>query len=169
MALHLHIAAPLQKLAEMLSGSASVQALLGVATAEDAADKIYYGYGEDEEFVTAYTDQQPKPLPRILCALSDFISTKSTTSSWSTTIQIDVMIECLTLTGDAQKSTSERYMAFLTLVQGVVDDLRDMAASGTKLNILDMNTVVPPQQADVKKTRAIGEVWWCVLRVEAGG
>ncbi len=169
MVLHLHIAAPLVKLAEMLSQSAAVQTLLVVGSAGAAAEKIHYGYGEDEEFETAYTDQQPKLLPRILCALSDFLSTKTTTSSWSTTVQIDVMIECLTLSADVQKSMSERYMAFLTLVQGVVDDLRDMAALGTKLNITDMNTVVPPQQADPKKTRAIGEVWWCVIRVEAGG
>lgn len=169
MALHLHIAAPLEKLATMLSESANAQALLGVASAEDAAAKIHYGYGEDEEFEAAYTAQRPKPLPRMMVALSDFASQKGTTSTWSTTVSIDVMIECLTLTADAQKSTSERYMAFLERVEGVVDDLRDQAASGTKLNITDMNATVPPQQADPKKTRNIGEVWWCVLRIEAGG
>jgi hypothetical protein len=169
MVLKLHIAEPLEKLAEMLSTSAAVQTLLGVATPEAAVPKILYGYGEDEEYEEAHSAQRPKPLPRILCALSDFISEKTTTSSWGTTVQIDVMIECLTLSADAQKSTSERYMAFLKLVQGVADDLREQAAAGTKLNIIDMNTVVPPQQADPKKTRSIGEVWWCVLRIEAGG
>jgi len=169
MALHLHIAAPLEKLAEMLSSSSNAQALLAVGSAEDAAEKIHYGYGEDEEFEAAYTAQQPKPLPRFMVALSDFNSQKNTTSSWTTTVSIDVMIECLTLTADLQKSASERYFAFLERVEGVVDDLRDQAASGTKLNITDMNATVPPQQADPKKTRNIGEVWWTVLRIEAGG
>jgi hypothetical protein len=168
-ALKLHIAKPVEKLAEMLSQSSHAQALLGVASAGAAAEKIHFGYGEDEEFELAYDDQRPKPLPRFMVALSDFNSQKNTTSSWTTTVSIDVMIECLTLTADALKSASERYMAFLERVEGVVDDLRDQAASGTKLNITDMNATVPPQQADPKKTRNIGEVWWTVLRIEAGG
>ncbi len=169
MSLHLHIASPVKKLATMLSESAYAQALLGVASTEDAAAKILYGYAEDEEFAAAYTAMQPKPLPRMMVALADFTSTKGTTSSWSTTVPIDVMIESLTLTADLQKSLSERYMAFLERVEGVVDDLRDMAASGTRLNITDMSTIVQPQQGDPKKTRSIGEVWWTVFRVTAGG
>lgn len=169
MSLHLHIASPVKKLAEMLSESTNAQTLLGVESTEDAAEKILYGYGEDEEFAAAYTAQQPKPLPRMMVSLADFSSTKGTTGSWTTTIPIDVMIESLTLTADAQKSLSERYMAFLERVEGVVDDLRDSAASGTKLNITDMSTIAQPQQADPKKTRNIGEVWWCVFRVTAGG
>lgn len=169
MALHLHIAAPVEKLATMISESSNAQALLGVESAEDAATRVHYGYAEDSGYEDAYTSQQPKPLPRIMCSLSDFRSEKGSTSSWTTTVDIEVMIECLTLTADAQKSLSDRYMSFLTRVEGVVDDLRDQAASGTKLNITDMSTLVEPVRADPKLTRTIGEVWICVLQVTAGG
>lgn len=169
MVLKLHIAGPVKKLAEMLAESSAAQALLGVSTSGEAATKIHYGYGEDEEHAESYTEHMTKPLPRMLLALADFRSTKGTTSSWSTTIEIDVMIETLTLEEDRLKSTSERYMSFLERVEAVADSLREQAASGTKLNITDINTLVQPQQADPKKTRAIGEVWWTVFRVTAGG
>ena len=169
MVLKLHIAAPLVKLAEMLAVSTEAQTLLGVTDSDDAADKIHWGYGEDEEHAESYTEQMTKPLSRILLALADFRSQKGTTSSWETTVEIDVMIETLTLEEDRLKSISERYMSFLERVEGVADSLREQAATGTKLNITEINTLVQPQQADPKKTRSIGEVWWCVFRVTAGG
>lgn len=169
MVLKLHIAGPVKKLAEMLAESSAAQTLVGVATSGEASAKIHYGYGEDEEHAESYTEHMTKPLPRILLALADFRSTKGTTSSWSTTVEIDVMIETLTLEEDRLKSTSERYLSFLERAEGVADDLREQAATGTKLNITEITTLVQPQQADPKKTRAIGEVWWAVFRVSAGG
>jgi hypothetical protein len=169
MVLKLHIAGPLKKLAEMLAESSAAHTLLGVSGSNAAAAKIHYGYGEDEEHAESFTDHMTKPLPRMLLALADFRSTKGTTSSWSTIIEIDVMIETLTLEEDRLKSTSERYMAFLERVEAVSDSLREMAATGTRLNITEITTLVQPQQADTKKTRSIGEVWWTVFRVTAGG
>lgn len=169
MVLKLHIAQPLKKLAEMLAESPAAQTLLGVSGSNAAAARLHWGYGEDEENSESYTEQMTKPLPRMLLALADFRSEKRTTSSWSTIIEIDVMIETLTLEEDRLKSASERYMAFLERVEAVSDSLREMAATGTRLNITEISTLIQPQQADTKKTRTIGEVFWTTLRVTAGG
>jgi len=169
MVLKLHIAAPVKKLAEMLAQSAAAQTLLGVSSSVEAATKLFYGFAEDEAHEESYSEHMTKPLPRMLLALADFRSEKGTSSSWSTTVEIDVMIEALTLDADKLKSTSDRYLAFLERVEGVADDLREQASSGTKLNILNIGILISPQQADTKKTRAIGEVFWAVFSVKAMG
>lgn len=169
MALHLHIAKPLEILAGMLSESTAAQTLLGVADSEEAAEKIFYAYAEDEEYESAYEQQQPKAFPRLLVGLSDFNSEKSTTSSWDTTVSIDLLFDCVTLEADKLLSLSDRYYSFCERVEAVADSLRDMAATGTRLNITKISTVDAPQRANPKLTRAIGELWLCTLGIEVVG
>ncbi|MFO0979683.1 MAG: hypothetical protein U0996_25010 [Planctomycetaceae bacterium] len=169
MALGLHIFQPLVKFREMLSESTSLRTLFGVANANDALAKIGYGYAEDDEYQFEDVAKQPKSVPRALVALEDFNSSKGTTSSWGTTVELTLLIEAKTLDADQAKSLSERYASFLSRIEGVCDDVRNLAASGTRLNITNIRTVIAPQRADMKDTDNNEERWWTVLLVEAGG
>jgi hypothetical protein len=102
-----------------------------------------------------------------LVALEDFVSEKETDSSWSTRVVMSVLVQCHTLTADKTKSLSGRYEAFLKRIEGVADDLRELAADNTRLNIRNIRTDIAPQREDINETGQ--EVWWCVFLVEAGG
>ena len=169
MVLKLHIWKPLEKFREMLSESASMQALMGAEDAESTAELILYGYAEDLEFDTAGTLQQPKPFPRALVALEDFSSERQTDTSWSTAIIMTVLIQAPTLADDVSKSLSERYALFLQRVEGVADNVRELAASGTRLNVTSIRTVLAPQREDIKESEGAQEMWTTILLIEAGG
>lgn len=167
MILKLHIAKPLERLNEMLAESTSMQTLLGAESTEDAAENILYGYAEDSESNEFYGVQDEKLLPRVMTALEDSDSQKNG-DSWSTAIEMSVLIQTLRLEADRNKSLSERYKSFLDRVEGVMDNLRELAADNTRLNLTSVSTMVAPRRADMKETDGL-EIWWCVLLVKAGG
>jgi hypothetical protein len=169
MVLKLHIWKPLEKFQQMLSESTAMQALMAAEDAETAAEKIAYGYAEDLEFDNAITAQQPKPFPRALVALEDFSSERQTDTSWSTVVVMTVLIQAPTLEEDVNKSLSERYVSFLQRVEGVSDNVRELAASGTRLNVTSIRTVLAPQREDIKESEGTQEIWTTILLVEAGG
>ncbi len=169
MVLKLHIQKPLEKLREMLSESASVRTLFGAADAAAALPKILYGYAEDSPaFDGVAATQAAKALPRALIALEDFNSNAETSSSWSTEVVMSVLIQCLTLEADKTKSLSGRYSEFLKRIEGVADELRELASDNTRLNLRSIRTDVAPQRADIKETGGV-EIWWTVFIVTAGG
>lgn len=169
MVLKLHIHKPLEKLREMLSESTSLQTLFAVEDSETALPKILYGYAEDSPAFDGETgDQIVKTLPRALIALEDFNSTPEADTSWSTLVEMSILVQCLTLSADKTKSLSGRYESFLKRIEGVADDLREQASDNTRLNLRSVRTDVAPQRADIKETGGV-EVWWCVFIVTAGG
>ena len=173
MVLKLHISKPLEKLNEMLAESEHMQTLLGIdseseTAGTDAAAKIHYGYAEDDQFENITGARGEKLIPRAMSALEDCQSEKETDSSWKTTVRMSILIQTLRLSADAGKSLSGRYKSFLDRVEGVVDDLRELAADNTRLNLRSVSLEVPPQRADIKETDGT-EIWWTVLIVEAGG
>lgn len=168
MRLKLHIAKPLEKLNEMLAESEHMQTLLGVASQEAAAAKIVYGYAEDDQFQNFTGAKGEKLYPRVLTALEDCQSEKETEDSWRTTVRMSILIQTLRLQADAGKDLSGRYKSFLDRVEGVVDDLRELAADNTRLNLRSLSTEIPPQRADIKETDGL-EIWMTMLIVEAGG
>ena len=173
MVLKLHISKPVEKLSEMLAESEHMQTLLGIApesetAGTEAAGKILYGYAEDDEFENIIGAKGEKLLPRAVTALEDCQSDKETDGSWKTTVRMSILIQTLRLSADAGKSLSGRYKSFLDRVEGVVDDLRELAADNTRLNLRSFSLDVPPQRADMTETDGT-EIWWTVLLVEAGG
>lgn len=174
MVLKLHISKPLEKLREMLAESEHMQTLMGIDTEsdtadDDTADKVLYGYAEDSPaFDEGEGDQAVKQLPRCLIATEDFNSSVEATSSWSTEVVMSVFIQCLTLTADKTKSLSERYKSFLDRVEGVCDDLRELASDNTRLNLRSIRTDIPPHREDIKETGGI-EIFSTVFIVVAGG
>lgn len=169
MILKLHIAKPLEHLRTMLSESETMQELMGVDSAAAVLPRVYYGYAEDAPaFEDATGAEAVKALPRCLIALEDTVSNKETTDSWSTRVIMSVLLQVETLSADAALIASGRYEAFLKRIEGVFDDLRELAADNTRLNLLSLRTDEPPQRADVKESGGV-EVWWCVFVVEAGG
>lgn len=169
MVLKLHIHKPLEKLREMLSESSTLRTLFGSANAAAALPKILYGYAEDSPaFDGAAAAQAVKALPRALIALEDFNSNAEADASWSTEVVMSVLIQCLTLDADKNESLSGRYESFLERIEGVVDDLRELASDNTRLNLRSIRTDIPPQRADIKETGGV-EIWWTVFIVTAGG
>jgi hypothetical protein len=171
--LKLHIAKPLQLLNGMLAESEHVQTLLGIdhesdTANADAAAKISYGYAEDDQYENISGAKATKVLPRVLTALEDCDSDKETDSSWRTTVRMSVLIQTLRLQADSTKDLSGRYKSFLDRIEGVVDDLRELAGDNTRLNLRSFSLGIPPQRADIKETNGT-EIWWTVLIVEAGG
>lgn len=169
MVLKLHISKPLERLREMLSECATLRTLFGAANSGAALSRIYYGYVEDSPaFDDALGAQLSKTLPRALIALEDFNSNAETTSSWGTEVVMSVLIQCKTLDADKNKSLSERYKAFLDRIEGIADELRELASDNTRLNLRSIRTDVAPQRADIKETGGV-EIWWTVFIVTAGG
>ncbi len=63
---------------------------------------------------------------------------------------------------------SARYLSFLGRIEGVLDDLRNAAATGTRLNITDIRFAVAPQMVNPDETNN-AEIWWTVFSVSTGG
>lgn len=177
MPLGLHIATPLEHLRTMLSESPTFQQLVEAADAAEAAEKIYYGYAEGSAYERETGPQAPKPYPRAIVATEDLETSRTTTSSWQTNLQMSILLEVRTLAADKELSASGRYMAFLQRVEGVVDDLRAAAADLTRLNLQRISTPVPPMMIDPTETHSggdfmpntVNELWLVHLLVEAGG
>lgn len=169
MVLKLHIHRPMERLREMLSESASLRTLFDVGDSAEALPKILYGYAEDSPaFDNVTGDRAPKPLPRALIALEDFSSNVEASATWATEVVMSVLIQCETLPADKTKSLSARYEAFLQRIEGVADDLRELASDNTRLNLRSIRTDLAPQRADIKETGGV-EIWWTVFVVTAGG
>jgi hypothetical protein len=169
MVLKLHIHKPLEKLREMLSESATLRTLFGAANATAALPKILYGYAEDSPAFDALAGAQAvKALPRALIALEDFSSNVEASATWTTEVVMSVLIQCTTLDADKTKSLSGRYEEFLKRIEGVADDLRELASDNTRLNLRSIRTDVAPQRADINESGGV-EIWWTVFIVTAGG
>ncbi len=169
MALGLHIKAPVEKLAEMLSESTTMQTMFNVPDAATLLPLIGFGYAEDAEWSNAINPaQQPKTRPRCLIAVEGVNATKSSNTSFSTTIESSVFIEVEPLAADLTLSMSARYLSFLGRIEGVLDDLRNAAATVTRLNITDIRFAVAPQMANPSETDG-SEIWWTVFSVTTGG
>jgi len=153
--LTLHIKQPLIHLKTLLSESAAFQALVGAADATAALPFIHCGGAEDKDGKT--TLQAAKTIPRAVIALQSFSSAKSGT--WTTDIVLAVRLEATTDSTDADKSLSDRYLAFLGKLESIMDQIRELGSAGTRLNIVSVDIAIAPQQREPDKQGDDGEVW----------
>ncbi len=153
--LTLHIQKPVEHAKTLLSESTALRTLFGAADATEASELIHYGYAEDKSGDT--TEQAEKPLPRAIVALKDFSSEKSGT--WSTLIAITCRIEAETPAEDESKSLGDRYFAWLGRLEGVIDDVRQLASDGTRLQIRRVELSIFPHLRDPETYEGDKERW----------
>lgn len=133
----LHIRAPLDCLATILSTSAEFATFIGLGSVDETAQlaAVHYGY---TRVLT----------PKAVIATVDLETAKTSTTNFDTTIQILLRLERQTPTSQINTTESDQYKTFLTDCEGVLDDIREATADLGTLNIQTVNFANPPQIID---------------------
>lgn len=167
MILKLHLVEPLKHLAAMLSECPSFQTLTGTTTPAEATKFIHFGYAEDEDGGTP--EQAAKPFPRALVGLQAFARSKDTIGSFATEIGHSLYLEAEPLPAVRVLSHSDRYIWWLQICQQIIDELTELAADLTRLNIEDISDGIIPQMKSREENEDRAEHWQAAFVVEAAG
>lgn len=150
---------PIDGLATMLAANSALQAAFGVASAEEAALRIWKGEAPDVDDDDDAPVRERAPLPRVIVGAGDGRTlTKVSTTGWSFEGALFVMFEFET-PDSYRNNHNAAHDWFAEIIEDVISEIATDAAVDTNPDIVEMAETSPPQPGYPPLNQGV-DFWW---------